>query len=526
MSEADDRADDPHPSADPDLAVDLPANHPQASEADWQRLDSRMLLVRPIKEIGRFLPVLVGVFVAGSASGGGGAWQLLAVLVPIAIGVLRYLTTSYRIGPGRVELRRGLFNRHVLSTSLDRVRTVDLTASLVHRLLGLATVRIGTGTAAKDADDDLELDGLPIGRARELRTELLHVRASATDEGQQEYDGTPTLPVEREVLRVDLGWLRYAPLTSSGLVVTAALLGGGSQLLNELDLWSRLDPGDWAIRLSFWVGLAVGALLLLVSVTVVSMGGYLVSNWEFRLSHVPGSWHVARGLFTTRETSIDDERMAGVSIAEPLGLRSAGAARMTAIVTGLRRDEPGPGGGTSSALLVPPAPRSVVLGVAGEVLGGPAPVTATLREHGPAAARRRYARAVGPALLVLLGVLAVVLLGWLPWGWLVPAALLPLGAVPLAADRARALGHALVSGHLVSRSGSLLRSREVLATEHVIGCNLRSTWFQRRAGLTTLVVTTAGGPQSVTVADVPEVDAERLLGGLLPAVVDQFRHRP
>ena len=93
----------------------------------------------------------------------------------MALGLLRYLTTGFRITAGRVELRRGLLNRHVLATPLDRVRTVDLTASPTHRLLGLTTVRIGTGTASTDEDDALDLDGLPLARARRLREELLSV---------------------------------------------------------------------------------------------------------------------------------------------------------------------------------------------------------------------------------------------------------------------------------------------------------------------------------------------------------------
>ena len=109
--------------------------------SDWQRLDPRMLVVEPVSELRRFLPVLLGALLAGGfARGGGLGWELLAVAVPVAIGVARYLTTRYRILDGRVELRRGLLQRTLRTAQLDRVRTVDVTASLVHRVLGLATV--------------------------------------------------------------------------------------------------------------------------------------------------------------------------------------------------------------------------------------------------------------------------------------------------------------------------------------------------------------------------------------------------
>ena len=98
----------------------------------------------------------------------------------------------------------------------------------------------------------------------------------------------------------------------------------------------------------------------------------------------------------------------------------------------------------------------------------------------------------------------------------------PPVAGALAVDRARSLGHALQDGYLVARSGSLYRQREALAVDDIIGWTSRASWFQRRAGLTTLVATTAGGRQSVTVLDVPEADALALAGAAVPGLVEQF----
>jgi putative membrane protein len=262
-----------------------------------------------------------------------------------------------------------------------------------------------------------------------------------------------------------------------------------------------------------------GVLVGIVLVAALSVAGYLVTNWNFRLvrtrSTDGGSWHLTRGLFTTRETTIDHDRLAGVSLAEPIGLRVAGGARLSAIVTGLDRSQQG------SSMLVPPAPSSVVTGVAQEVLDARAPVTGELVGHGPRATRRRWVRALAPAsVLAALAVLAVAL-GASPW-WLLALLVVPAASC-LAADRARSLGHALVDGYLVSRSGSLTRRRRVLEVEHVIGWNFSATWFQRRAGLCTLVATTAGGGQAVPILDVPEADAVFLAEAALPHLASQFR---
>jgi len=53
------------------------------------------------------------------------------------------------------------------------VRSVDLEASLLHRILGLQKVQIGTGVD----DDRITLDALATADAQALRTTLLTRRA-------------------------------------------------------------------------------------------------------------------------------------------------------------------------------------------------------------------------------------------------------------------------------------------------------------------------------------------------------------
>ena len=200
---------------------------------------------------------------------------------------------------------------------------------------------------------------------------------------------------------------------------------------------------------------------------------------------------------------------------EPLGLRMVRGGRLSAIVTGLDRSESG-----SSALL-PPTPRRLVDHVAAQVVGGDEAVHAALVDHGARARTRRWTRALVPAALVSVAAVALALLTDLGLVAVLAVPALLVGTV-LGWDRARSLGHALVGDWLVARSGSLTRKRELLATDAVIGWNLHSTWFQRRAGLVTLVATTAGGSQRVVVVDVPEDVAVALATEAVPGLVDQF----
>lgn len=472
------------------------------TEPPWLRLDPRMLLVHPIDELRKFLVPLVAAAVFGASQGGGPFVAVVAVLLPLGIGVVRYLTTSYRIAGGRVELRRGLLNKQRLSTPIDRVRTVDLTASLIHRIVGLTTVRIGTGGAAND-DGDLTLDGLTGEQGRALRALLLADQRPPEEAAVE----TPA------VARFEPGWLRFAPFTSAGLAILGGLVGAGGQLLSELEIRVDLAAEDLAGRATAVV--AAGVVGLAVLVLVLTVVGYLVANWAFTLRRDADTWQVSRGLLTTRETSIDVDRLAGVAVAEPPGLRLARGARLTAIVTGLSRSQRG------SQVLVPPAPDRIVRQAGAAVLGSGEPVSAPLTTHGAAAVRRRWVRALVPAATVA-ALLAALVVAALPLWWLVlPATALAVG-LGLAVDRVRSLGHAVVAGHFVARSGSLLRRREALAVDHVIGWTFRDTWFQRRAGLTMLAATTAGGSGKVEALDVPTERAVAVAAEVTPDLVAQF----
>jgi putative membrane protein len=267
----------------------------------------------------------------------------------------------------------------------------------------------------------------------------------------------------------------------------------------------------------------VVAAAVVLFVAISSTVGYILAYWNFRLSrHDGGTLQVTRGLITTRATSIERRRLVGAEISEALLLRSVGGARALAVATGLRV---GWGAERGGEVLLPPAPHAEAEGVAATVLDGTPAVTAPLRRHGANARRRRLIRAVVSS-VVIWG------LAWIAYAvggsfWLVIVGAVPLaGSVPLGLDRYRSLGHALVDGYLVTRFGSLVRRRTVLASEAVIGWNLRSTYFQRRLGLITLTATTAAGRQGYEIADLDPTEALALADAVVPDLLTQFRLDP
>ena len=515
-------------------------------ETDWRRLDPRMLLVHLVQETFRLLPVLFGIIILGRSNDSGQNW-FEWVFIPLVVGVvlLRYLTTRYRITNGQIELRKGLLNKQILATPADRVRTVDVTSSPIHRVLGLGKVELGT--AGTGHGERLVLDALTLPEARHLREELIHLRQataapSATTGVPAATDAPPptgepyalqpplvtpaasVVDTETELVRLDPRWVRYAPVTMTGVVSALAIFGFANQFITRIlergVLTEAVDRiGDYA----WWVDTLVGIIAVLVVVTLLSVIGYVLQFWRFRLTrHSGGTLHITRGLLTSRESSIEEKRIRGLEVGEPLGLRMVGGGRLHVITTGLSKREDRRG----TAWLVPPAPRRVVEQVATEVVADPEALSAPLTPHGPNARRRRYVRALWPPLALLL--LALLLTLWRQWPiGIAVAAFTPTLVMPFVArDRYAGLGHHLTPEHLVVRSGSFVRRRDVVERTGIIGWNVRSSWFQRRVGLAHLTATTAAGKQGYTAFDVPVGSAVELAHEVDPDLIRQFLAEP
>jgi putative membrane protein len=511
----------------------------------WLRLSPRSLIVRPAIDLLRLLPVLLGVLYLRSRGGSASYWGLGFAALAIVSSIVRWFTTRYRITEERVYLRRGLLNQKILSVARDRVRSVDLTAHLPYRILRLSRVSIGTGRNDRREGENFRLDALTRTDAEALRARLLAwpaaagaVMRAAGDTGSVTAGkaaamapGQPASPAaaETEIARLRLGWIRFAPLTLTGMVIVGVLLGFLLQFNDAAQV--NLAASGPVRRLSGDLGgLPLAGRILAVAVAVafclvlISTAGYVALFWNFRLTRLAGgTLRVTRGLLSTRATTIDAQRLRGIEISEPLLLRAAGGARAIAITTGLRV---GHGAERGGSLILPPAPRAAVRAAAAGVLGAPgglgAPgdlVTCALVRHGPRARLRRYTRAVGGGTLIVAAVIAASAAGHGPaWIWLLSLALLPLAAL-LAADRYRSLGHALTGGWLVARTGSLLRRRGILSAEGIIGWRIHQSWFQRCQGLVTLTATTAAGRQHYDVRDVPVAEALAVAAAATPDLV-------
>lgn len=498
--------------------AEVPAGLPAAPEfveplAEWHRLHVRMLIVRPLNEgLAMLVPILILLF-----TGNGEKWRLIAsgatAAAILAFSYLIWRTTKYRITDDQVELHTGLLTRKQLAVPRDRIRTVDLTSKPGHRIFGLSAVRVGTGQQDVPGTDGLTLDAVTQQEAERLRVLLLQKgvapRATSTDEP----DAEPVALPESEVIsKLDLKWLKFAPLSLSGLVAIGAVFGVLSNYADDLGLHPVQDLWEWLFEHPSFTLLAVFLVVLVVVGLVLSIPLYILQFWNYRLTREPdGTLRVQRGLLTTRSVSVEEQRLRGVDIQEPLLIRLGRGAKAAAVTTGL-------GSKGESNLLLPPAPLSVAHQVSRDVLKVDSdPTTRKLRKHPIAALRRSMFRHVMPWAVIATG-LAI----WAPsWAWPIPAAIIPFAAL-VGWDNYRSLGNALDERYLVTRNNSLVRSTVALQRTGIIGWRIHRSFFQRRSGLVTIGATTAAGAGVYHVTDVGESDGLALADEAVPDLLRPF----
>ncbi|HWF69433.1 MAG TPA: PH domain-containing protein [Mycobacterium sp.] len=490
----------------------------------WQRLSPRMLLVHPVHELLRELPLLIGGLVLGSTTGNQ-SWTVAVLALSAVVGVARWFTTSYRIESdpesGHVQLRAGLLNRKVLSVPRNRIRSVQTDARLLHRLLGLAVLRVSTGqgSTGEHGSGGFELNAVRVDEVPRLRAILLAESPQSGDAPTAEPAASSSV-----VVRWQPSWLRYAPLSLSGLLTMAAAAGVVYQsgFVGPLQHSELVAAGLAAAqRLGVAATVAVIAAVVLVASVLLAVLRSLLVYGNLVLLRRADVLHLRHGLLRLREHTYDMSRLRGGTLRQPLLVRVLGGARLDAVMTGVH------GAGESSVLL-PPCPVATAEAVLTGLVGGPENawvVTGPLRGHGRRAAARRWTRALGVPLLtgvalavvtVLIGISAVP--AWLWVAWVAVTAWCGL----LAADRVSALGHRVDSRWLVMRAGSLERRRDCLATAGIIGWTVRQSPLQRRAGVATLVAATAAGIKRYPLIDVPENQVWAVAAEASPWVADSM----
>ncbi|MDH5021242.1 PH domain-containing protein [Halobacterium rubrum] len=471
----------------------------------------------PLRAVSRAIGFAWAFLVGGVAlsrgdpvlTGGAVVVAVLAVLAVVGYEVAYFRRFDYELTEDSLDIASGVFSRREREIPLRRVQNVDVTRSLVARLLGLAEVDVET---AGGGSTEANLRFVSREEAARLQEEVRERRgarergrtdrADATDseagdaaatgvEGGEpaaaggtdaeastgEFEPTPV--GERGELLFELsdrdlllyGLLSFDPRLLSGVVAFATFV--------VPSLGQRVDVPN--------VGLAViaaGVLVLGLGVWLVSAVVRVVQFYGFRLRRVGDDLRYERGLFERKDGTIPLSKLQTVSVEENVLMRRYGFASLAVETAGYAPGQ-SPSGGSEAA--IPLAPRADVFTLARDV----EPFDEYDLSRPPERARKRYVRRYALAALTVVAAGFLVSRFVVSFPWYALVALVPL-AVPAAARAHANRGVHADGDHVVTQKG-WWRRRTTVVPNHRVQTVIRSqTVFQQRWDLTSVVVDTAG----------------------------------
>ncbi|MFC6840320.1 PH domain-containing protein [Xanthomonas theicola] len=443
------------------------------------------VLLQHLKQF--LLPLLVLALFGGRDGRNDHADQLLMLAVGsalIAASLLRYLTYHYRIGRDSLSIRSGWLRRSLREIPFARIHNVAVHQSLLHRLFGVAEVRLESAGGAKP---EAEMRVLRLDQALALERQIRH-RALA---GAAPMDTAPAsdvllvLPIA-EVLRQGL-------ISNRGMVVVVAAFGATYQLFpdrmvaNAIEHYGRQVFGYAShLQLDWMAGTLTLALMLatlLLGMRLLSVALALLQYHGFRLSESERRLTVERGLLARLRSSVARRRIQAWTLHE--GVLHRLLRRRSLHIDTAASESQGEHGRALKALapLAPPAACDALLQrLLPQIAWPPA------RWH--AVAARNWWRLCLPALCLVplacaglwrpFGAWAALSLLWLPW------------SAFKAWRQTQRMGYVLDTRYVAVRGGWWTRWWRLAEIDKLQALRLTRSPLDRCCGTATLWLDTAG----------------------------------
>lgn len=499
--------------ASPGLPPPLPPLPGEASPPDTdRRLHPMSWLFVLLAQLKQFLVPLVAVVVFGQRGDRNELWTLLPVAALVLVAVWQFLTYRYRIDGDRLVVRSGLLERSLRVIPFARIHNVAVQQSLLHRVFGVAEVRLESAGGTRP---EAEMRVLRLDDALALEA-LVRRRSAAVAAGTVAGDGTAVEPDAdaHTLLQMPLGEvLRLGLVSNRGMLVVGAAFAAVSQFSPKLltTLMQGVGKGVFGYagsHLSGPVDYALGAIVFVAACVVVlrlfSIAIALLQYHGFRLSEHGRRLTVERGLLARWRTSASRRRIQAWTLREGvlhrwLKRRSLEVDIAVAVETqhsqrALRELAPIATPEECDALIAHLLPRARFDALAWR----PLPRRSWLRLFWPGALLTLLVAALATARFDTWGLLV---LAWLPW-----AALAAVG-------HARRAGYAVDGALVAVREGWWARRWRFAEIDKLQALHLSRSPIDRRCGTATLWLDTAGaGPMSppLRVRFIPEADARAL----------------
>lgn len=484
-------------------------------------------------------------------------FALMYAVITVPLIIIRYLRFRYWIEDDEIVVHSGVLTRRKRNIPVDRIQNIEIQQSLLPRLMGMAQVRLDTA-GSTSSEGQLEYVSLKeahtirrivreFQRAEQMQATLaqtggrqgnkaraaaplrpppalspdglqagtLHAadtgegKATPTNEGDESSTPLLTMPPLRVVL---MGAYRFSLLFIVLLLSATQYLQLDPEQLADLLFRGPLQDAATVIAESPWL---YGSLVVFTAAVLSWLTGILttfVRYYGFKLWLEGDKLQRKHGLLTLQEGTIPLKRVQTLILRSNPFMELRGWFRLELQTMGYDVDEQG------YHVVVPFAQRNELLSIARNIR--PLALPETFHSVSPITIRRHFVRYTVALLAIVIPLAQLWSTAW--WG---------LGLVPFLGLFAylhyRNHGYATTGNMLFIRRGVIRRYIFAVPLDKMQVFMNRASIFQRRLGLKSLSVDTAGSGSVAypEIVDMPDAAADALLQTLHSRFQRYFRAR-
>lgn len=433
-----------------------------------------------------------GLLAGGAVLASQGRWWI-AILLVVGSAIfsfisllLRWLKLEYRVGAHEIRIDSGWLSRTSRAIPFDRVTDVDLEQGPIHRLFGLARVKLETGASAGGKEEEGVLHTISLERAEALR-EHIRVRKGLSP---AKAAGVAAAEETTPIYAMDTRRVLTAGLFNFSLAVIAGLFGVTQTMGDALgfdpferqfwiDLLARSDPLTQLVMAHQIVAAIAGTIVLVTLGIGTGLVRTMLREYGFRLDRTETGFRRRRGLLTLTDVSIPAKRVQAA-------LLGSGPIRRRFDWWELKLQSLSQDGGRGDHVVAPLARPQEAEQILGSLQWPVQPASSRWRP----VSRAFFIAFIGilvPA--TLLTIVAIPFVGPIGLLWLAGAAV----AICMRWFDWKHTRYALDGGSLFIETGWWRHRRSIVPIRKIQSIDLSESWWSRTFNICTLRLGVAGG---------------------------------
>ncbi|MEO1619268.1 MAG: PH domain-containing protein [Planctomycetota bacterium] len=483
-----------------------------------QRLHPSSIIFGVLKYLRQFVVAIFFALFLASSGNKIGAWLATIALLPAAIkSIIDYFLLRFEIVDGELRVHEGWLMKRDRAVPIERIQNLDLVQNPLHRLLGVAGVRVETASGKEPEavlnvlrlDDIARLRASLFGRENAAQNAALSAASARTTSidasalGENTEPGAASSASSSEHQHADVvltaspaRLAAYGMVSFRGLVAVPILFG----------LYFQFQPGQWydfdrlrrflpdfsGLQLSWLMGVAltVGALL---AIAVASAIWFVTRFYGYQLRRNGDDLQISFGLFTRVSATVPRHRIQFISVQQNLWAKRLGLSNIRIETAGGASGEGvNPAASVARRWFIPVVPTHDVPRILNQLRDD-------LGDHWDSIPWQGTSSKTLKRLLIIAGLESLVLgaIGlamYRPWGFLIGVAAFALLAFR-AIRYSRSLRVYCGEDRIAYRQGLWTRRCSVTFADKLQTLQIKQSPFDRRWGMATLFVDTAGaGP--------------------------------